>query len=258
MPGLRGSVRLSAALVAATLGAATAVADEVRVFAAASLTEALDAALAVCDPQAIGVYAGSGTAARQIEQGAPAALYISANPQWMDWLEKRGRIVSETRVDLLGNALVLVAPRDQLSTKPTTDGVPPDLPALLSDSRVAIADPEAVPAGIYAKQAMERNGWWADERLRKALIPGASVREALSWVARGDAGYGFVYRTDALREARVTVMMTFGPDAHDPIRYPAAVIADEDSPNARRLLTCLMGEEASGVFKRYGFEPLSD
>jgi len=256
MKALRGCVRFRALCVAvATLFSLPAQAESLKVFAAASLTDALDKALEVCtsdsDTHATGVYAGSGTLARQIEQGAPADLYISANPQWMDWLEKRGMIASETRFDLLGNRLVLAAARDAEGGTPQLEGIE-DFHHKFS---FAAAETNSVPAGIYARQALEAQGWW--DGVRDHLIQASNVREVLTWVIREEVTLGVVYRTDALNEPRAVIAHEFSPETHDPIRYPAAVVADNDSPNARRLLACLKGEEASEVFRQFGFTILA-
>lgn len=241
------------------VSAPTVHAETLKVFAAASLTDTLDEVLAICssktDLNATGIYAGSGTLARQIEQGAPAAIYISANPEWMDWLQKRGRIIEGQRVDLIGNSLVLVQSKSmELNTK--SEGTLPDLPAILKGRRIAIADPDSVPAGRYAKQAFETHDWWNKPEVQNALVPGVNVREVLSWVAKSEIAFGIIYHTDLLRDSRADLLWTFAADAHDPIRYPAAVIADNDSPNARRLLTCLKSKEASDVFIKFGFSVL--
>ena len=247
---------------AAVLFAAPAQAEGLRVFAAASLTEALDQALDVCETatglSATGVYAGSGTIARQIEQGAPADIYISANPQWMDWLEKRGMIVGETRIDLVGNDLVLISVRKAETKLYLEDGADwIDVITSPIPSKIALADMQTVPAGIYARQAMENAGLLKDPELNARLVQASNVREALSWVNRRELGLGFVYRSDA---ARIDVIGVFPvpSDLHDPIRYPAAVIADSNSPDAKRLLACLSGEEASEVFQAFGFTSLTD
>ncbi len=231
-------------------------AETLKVFAAASLTDTLDEVLLACSLKtgldATGIYAGSGTIARQIEHGAPATIYISANPEWMDWLQKRGRIVEEERVDLIGNTLVLIQ-FNLLKLKIKIENLPPDLPTILESKRIGIADPDSVPAGRYAKQALETHGWWDKPEVQNALVPGANVREVLSWVAKGDVAFGIVYHTDLLRENRVGALLTFDAGAHDPIRYPAAVTTDHDSPDARRFLTCLAGQEASDIFIKSGF-----
>lgn len=241
--------RLVSLAILALMPLSALAAEPLNVYAAASLTNALDRALAVCAEetgvQGRGIYSGSGTAARQIAQGAPAALYISANPQWMDWLEQRGMVVAGTRLDLLGNGLVMIE-NGQLGAAEPGGG---------EDDPFAIADPESVPAGRYAKQAMERTGLWPLSSGR--IVFAGNVREVLAWVARGEARYGIVYASDALSEDRVKVVRQFGGAEHDPVRYPAALVGDGDSPEARSLLACLKGEEAYDVFGRYGFTRVS-
>lgn len=249
MKVLRGFVALKALLIAGmALVASPASPSDIKVFAAASLTEALDQVLATCEADigvsATGIYAGSGTIARQIDQGAPASIYISANPQWMDWLQKRGRIIEETRADLLGNELVLIGP-------PETDGAQPTLdPEFLSGHRIAMGEPTSVPVGLYARQALQARGWW--ESL-ETIVQTSSVREVITWVVRGEVARGIVYLTDAKAEPRVSILLKFEPQEHDAIRYPAALIADYDTPKARRLLTCIKGKEASNIFEEFGF-----
>lgn len=241
-------------LLLATLIALPANAETLKIFAAASLTDALDAALVPCtansDFNAIGIYAGSGTIARQIEQGAPADIYISANPEWMDWLAKRERIVAETRVDLLGNELVLVS-MSEPDGEPDTNWVD-RLSANESAERIAVADMQSVPAGIYTRQALNSANLLQNSDFAARLVQASNVREAFTWVVRDEVSLGFVYRSDATGRD-IGAIFPVEETRHDPIRYPAAVIADNDSPNARRLLTCLQGEEASEIFKRYGF-----
>lgn len=232
---------------AAALFAVPVQAEGMRVFAAASLTDALDKALEVCtastEISATGIYAGSGAIARQIEHGAPADIYISANPQWMDWLEKRGMIAPATRIDLLGNRLVIIENRADQSDPPEA-------------SPFAIADPTTVPVGRYAKQALESTGAWPPEASK--LIYASNVREVLAWVARGEALRGVVYASDAKAEARIAVVKEFSESAHDPIHYPAAIVTDRNTPKTKRLLACLKDEEASDVFRRFGFTVLTD
>ena len=244
---LRGCVRSKASwILVAALFAAPANAEDLRVFAAASLTDALDQALEVCAAKteipATGIYSGSGTIARQIEHGAPADIYISANPQWMDWLDQRGMIAPATRVDLLGNRLVMIENRAAQSEATT-------------ETPFAIADPETVPVGRYTKQALESTSAWPPAASK--LVYASNVREVLAWVARGEAQHGVVYASDAKAEARVAVIKEFAESKHDPIRYPAALVADRDTTKAKRLLACLKGEEASDVFRQFGFSVLT-
>jgi molybdate transport system substrate-binding protein len=252
MKALSGSVALRALLIAgAALLASPVSASDIKVFAAASLTDALGRVLDVCEAEtgiaATGIYAGSGTIARQIDQGAPASLYISANPQWMDWLEKRGRIIAETRADLLGNALVLIgSPEGESNASPLGT-------AFFSTRRIAMGEPSSVPVGHYTRQARRSRGWW--DGLYN-IVQTSSVREVLTWVVRGEVAVGAVYRTDAKAEPRAKILLEFEADEHDPIRYPTAIIADYDSPKVRRLLTCIKGEKASGIFEKFGFTTL--
>ena len=254
MKALRGFVGLKALVLAgAALTALPAGATELRVFAAASLTDALDDVLVLCTATtgdtATGIYAGSGTIARQIDQGAPADLYISANPQWMDWLEQRDRIAGATRTDLLGNRLAFVTDTGDTDLLRGEAGRPW---AYFAEARIAVADTGSVPAGIYARQALENLGWWEQPDIQAALVQSSSVREALTWVLRGEAGFGIVYASDAKSTPHLKTVL-IDQKHHDPIRYPAAVVADNDSPEARRLLACLKGAEASDIFVNFGF-----
>jgi len=203
MKGLRGCVRPKGLwLVAAMFAAMPAQANDLKVFAAASLTEALDETLMVCTDEtglsATGVYAGSGTIARQIEQGAPADIYISANPQWMDWLEKRGMIADATRIDLVGNELVLISVRKDETLVYLEDSNPDWIDVITgftTPSKIAIADIQSVPAGIYARQAMERAGLLEDAEITSRLVQASNVREALTWVLRRELGLGLLSAT---------------------------------------------------------------
>lgn len=237
--------------------AAPAQAADVLVFAAASLKPALDVVLASPAARRIGdvsaSYAASSQLARQIEHAAPAALFISADPEWMDYLEQRDRIVAGTRSDLLGNALVLVAPRDSATSLSIANGF--GLAAALGDGgRLAIGEPGSVPAGKYAKSALLALGVWAQVEHR--LAPAVHVRAALGFVARNEAPLGVVYRSDAVSESAVRIVDTFPATTHAPIVYPVAVIAGGDTGAARRLLDYLHSAEAAAVFTRFGFDRL--
>lgn len=236
------------------LPAAPLRATEVLVFAAASLKPALDAIVAGPEAQAIGTikvsYAASSQLARQIEHGAPAALFISADQEWMDYVEARGAIATGTRANLLGNALVLVAPaasRTQLALAPGVDLVG----ALGADGRLAIGEPNSVPAGKYAKAALTSLGVW--DSLSRRVVAAESVRAALAFVVRGEAPLGVVYRSDAVSEPAVRVVDTFAASTHAPIVYPLAVLAAGDGPPARAFAALLRGPDAGAVFGRYGF-----
>jgi molybdate transport system substrate-binding protein len=227
------------------------------VFAAASLTDALkDVAnewQAAGHPPLTLSFAASSTLARQIEQGAPANLFISADEQWMDWASQRNLIAADTRRDLLGNALVMVAPKDH--AHPVTIAAGLDLLGLLGpDGRLAVGDPSNVPAGIYAQQALTRLGLW--QAVQPHLARAESVRAALLLVERGEAPAGIVYGTDAAVSPGVAVIGTFPKSSHDPITYPFAVTKAGDSAAARALLDYLAGPAAAAVFHARGFAVL--
>jgi molybdate transport system substrate-binding protein len=232
---------LAAAL--ALLLAPLARAEETRlhVFAAASLGEAVDAIIDAWPGEAVGVYAGSSTLARQIELGGPADVYISANPEWSAHLAAGGALRGDP-VDIASNALVAIG----------APGVDAPLARLIAgpQGRLAIADPEGVPAGIYARQALTGLGLWKGG---EGLLIGASVREALAWVSRGEAEIGIVYRTDAML-APGLAMDEIDPSLHDPIRYVAAATATAD-PMAEAFLAFLAGPEAQAILAGRGFGP---
>jgi len=230
-------------------------ADGELVFAAASLKPALDKILASPEAAAIGnvkaSYAASSQLAKQIEAGAPAELFISADQDWMDYVATRKLIVAETRADLLGNALVLVAPNDskvQLAIAPGFDLAG----ALGADGKLALGEPNSVPAGKYAKAALTRLGAW--DRVASHVVSADNVRAALNFVARGEAALGVVYRSDAVSEPAVRVVATFPEDSHAPIIYPAAIVAGHDSPAARKLLELLKQPKQRAVFADLGFD----
>jgi molybdate transport system substrate-binding protein len=234
---------------AALLAAWPASAADLTVFAAASLRGALGEALELWSAEAdrtVAVsYAGSSALARQIEAGAPADVFVSANAEWMDALEARGLILPRTRIDLVGNALVLVAGAE-VAAFPLAD-----LPDRLVDGRLAMALHDAVPAGIYGRQALTSLGIW--EAVRDRVAQADNVRAALAYVATGEAPYGIVYASDAAAEPRVRVVVTFPPQSHDEITYPAAVVAGGDRDLATSLLDHLAGEASGAVFRRHGF-----
>ena len=249
------------AVVAATLALFVAalpriaLADDLLIFAAASLKPSLDEIMATPDAKAIGEikasYAASSQLAHQIESGAPAALFISADEDWMDAVASKNRIVADTRVDLLGNALVLVAPKDstiKLTIAPKFDLVG----ALGKDGRIALGEPNSVPAGKYAKSSLTALGVW--DAVQPRIVSADNVRAALNFVAKGEAPLGVVYRSDAISEPAVRVVDTFPESTHAPIVYPAAVLTDHDTPAARKLLALLRAPGTQAIFRRYGFD----
>jgi molybdate transport system substrate-binding protein len=241
------------ALGVATLGPVGSVAGEITVFAAASMTNALadietDFEAATGHDLVVSL-AGSSVLARQIQQGAPADIFISANPGWMDTLEADGLVAEGTRFDLLGNSLVLIA--HGTGAAPVAIGPGTDLACLLGDGRLAMALVDAVPAGIYGKAALESLGLWEGVEARVAQAD--NVRAALAFVAAGEAPYGIVYATDAVAEGAVTVIGTFPADTHPPITYPVAAMAASDSPLTGTFLDYLRGPEARAAFEAQGF-----
>lgn len=234
---------------------ALAASDGVMVFAAASLKNAMDEVVADYEREhdtSVRVsYAGSSTLARQIEQGAPADLYVSANQKWMDRLHERGLIRTSSRVDLLRNTLVLVAPAGS-DTHITLDRQTDLRAALGDDGYLAMANTDAVPAGIYGRQSLQRLGLW--QKLQGHIAQADDVRAALALVARGEAPLGVVYASDALAEKKVRVVAKFAADSHDPIVYPAALLADVDKPAAQKLLAFMRDDAARAIFERWGFE----
>ena len=239
------------ALAIATLCVLPARADppQILVFAAASLKNALDDAAAGYAPAKVTLsYAASGALAHQIEAGAPAALFISADEEWMDELATKDLIEPGSRLDLLGNALVLIAPA--ASAARFALGHDSDLAAPLGDSRLAIGDPQSVPAGKYAEEALVKLGLWAG--LEPHLARAESVRAALALVDRGEAPLGIVYQTDAAADGKVRIVDRFPADSHKPITYPAALLKGAGAP-AKDFLAWLKTPAATGYFDKQGF-----
>jgi molybdate transport system substrate-binding protein len=252
-----GAPAAAALLVLAALGAARpAAAEDVVVFAAASLKNALDDAVGAYQ-QAGGdkvnvSYAASPALAKQIESGAPADIFVSADLDWMDYLQQRSLIKPETRKTLLGNRLVLVAP----SSSDIKLEIAPNFPlaSLLKDGRLAIADPDAVPAGKYGKAALEKLGVWPSvaDRLARA----ENVRAALFFVSRQEAPLGIVYQTDAAADKGVKIVAVFPEDTHPPIVYPVALTAASKSAGAAKFLGFLESATAKPIFEKQGFTVL--
>jgi molybdate transport system substrate-binding protein len=239
------------------LVAPVAQAANLLVFAAASLKPALDEIIATPAAKAIGEitvsYAASSQLARQIEHDAPAALFISADPEWMDYVEQRGKLVSGSRSDLLGNGLVLIAPKDSTIRLDIAPGF--DLSGALGpEGRLAIGEPNSVPAGKYAKAALSALGVWKSVESR--LVPAVHVRAALSFVARGETPLGIVYRSDAVSDEQVRVVDRFPLATHPPIVYPVALLKNGDDDAGHRLLDLLHSAQAGAIFVRFGFDRL--
>jgi molybdate transport system substrate-binding protein len=230
-------------------------AQEVTVFAAASLTDAMKdvAALWVTDghPAPRLSFGSSSTLARQIEQGAPAGLFASADEKWMDYLAEKDLIVTGTRKDLVGNDLVLVVPASKPRHVTIDSGF--DLVGLLgANGRLAVGDPGHVPVGIYAEQTLRKLGLW--DKVEARLARTDDVRSGLLLVEREEAPAGIVYATDAAVSKGVMVAGTFPANSHDPVAYPFAVTKAGDTAEARALLAFLAGPQARAVFVQRGFK----
>jgi molybdate transport system substrate-binding protein len=233
--------------------AAAAEPGKVTVFAAASTTNAVSDIGKMFTENGRGdftpSFASSSTLAKQIAQGAPADVYISANPKWMAYLEDEEMVEPGTRADLLGNRIVLIAPADSDVSVELTEGV--NLAGMLGEDKLAMGDPDHVPAGMYGKQAMESLGMWA--AVSPKVARAKDVRAALALVERAEAPLGVVYATDAAISTKVRVVATFPESAHPPITYPVAIVKDKATPTARAFLEFLRSPEAQAVFEKYGF-----
>lgn len=235
-------------------GLAPAQTKELVIFAAASLKNALDenAANWVREsgkPAPKISYAASNALARQLEQGAPADLFFSADLDWMDYAQAKKLIRPDSRVSLLANRIALVAPADATTSIALAPGV--DLTAALGSGRLAMANVDSVPAGRYGKAALEKLGGW--DKVRDRIAQADNVRAALLLVARGEAPLGIVYTTDAAAEPKVKVIATFPEDSHPPIIYPVAVTRDSVNPDARGFLSYLRGAGPKAAFEKQGF-----
>lgn len=231
----------------------SAQAGQVTVFAAASLKEALDDVVtrfhAETGHSVVTSFAGSSLLARQIEQGAPADIFVSASSDWMDVLETSGAIRAETRVDLLSNHLVLVGSQARVDVDTITPQT--DLITMLGGGRLAMALTTSVPAGIYGKAALETLGLWND--VAASVAETDNVRTALALVALGAAPFGIVYATDAKAEKRVDIVGIFPTQTHPEIIYPAAIVSRSTSPTAATFLDYLRSDTAHDVFEDHGF-----
>ncbi|NDJ58396.1 molybdate ABC transporter substrate-binding protein [Enterobacteriaceae bacterium 4M9] len=245
---------LGAALTISVAGQAAAAAEKVTVFAAASLTNALQEIASQYKKEkqveVVSSFASSSTLARQIEAGAPADVFISADQKWMDYAVEKSTIQTETRVNLLTNSLVVVAPQASEQAAFTLSDKT-DWLALLKDGRLATGNPDHVPAGIYAKEALTKLGAW--NTLEPKLAPAEDVRGALALVERAEAPLGIVYGSDAVASKGVKVVATFPEDSHKKVEYPMAVVKDHQNATVEGFYNYLKGPEAAAVFKRYGF-----
>ena len=228
--------------------------EQITVFAAASLKNALDDTNAAFT-KATGVkitasYAASSALAKQIEQGAPADVFISADLQWMDYASGRKLIKADTRVNLLGNKLVLIAPADsKIANVAIGHGF--DIAKLAGASRIAVADVNAVPAGRYAKAALEKLGAWAAAEPK--LAQAENVRATLAFVARDETPIGIVYETDTKVEPKVKVIGAFPDGSYPPVTYPVAATVTTTKQSVPQYLHFLRSPAAKAIFEKYGF-----
>ncbi len=233
---------------------ATAQDKSLTVFAAASMKNALDdvdtAYTAKTGVKIVASYAASSALAKQIEQGAPADIFVSADTDWMDYATAKKNINEPTRVNLLGNSIVLIAPKDSKIDN-VLIGPGFDLAKLVGDGKIATADVKSVPVGKYAKASLEKLGAWTAAEPKFAMTE--NVRAALALVARGEAVLGIVYSTDAKVEPGVKIVGTFPADSHPPIIYPVAATTTA-KPEAAEYLAFLRSSSAKAIFEKYGFK----
>lgn len=232
----------------------SALAARVTVFAAASLTNALQD-IAKQYQQETGdevvlSFASSSTLARQIEAGAPANVFISADQKWMDYLQEKQGIDTTSRKTLLANSLVVIVPESS-KQQPVTIDARTDWNKLLQGGRLAVGDPDHVPVGIYMKQAMQQLGAW--DNIADKLAPAQDVRSGLALVERNEVPIGVVYSSDAQVTPKVKIIGHFPPESYPKVEYPLALISDHDNPDSRRFYNYLQQATATAVFQRYGF-----
>lgn len=250
---MRRLARYAAVMLTAIAVSGAAFAADITMFAAASLSTALPEIAAVYQKQSGKTvtfsFAASSVLAHQIEASPGADVFMSADADWMDYLDKKGLIQPASPKTLLATKLVLIAP----SAAPVTLKIAPnfDLAGVLKGGRLAVADPASVPAGKYAKASLTALGVWP--AVESKLASAENVRVALAYVARGETPLGIVYKTDALAEPKVKIVDTFPGKSHPPIVYPVALTKDA-RPEAKAFLTFLEGREARAIFVKYGFE----
>jgi molybdate transport system substrate-binding protein len=241
-------------LICMQITAATPPPPQITLFAASSLKESMDAISAQWTKKSgqkvVVSYAASSALAKQIEQGAPADIFISADREWMDYLQQRNKVAANTRFNLVGNGLVLIVPAS--STQASISLNKPDaFLQALGDGRLAVAETGSVPAGRYAKQSLTKMKAW--DSVSNKLAQGENVRAAMAFVARGESPLGIVYATDAKAEPKVRVIAIFPDDSHDAIVYPAAAVAATSPESTKGFLKFLQGSQAKTIFKQAGF-----
>jgi molybdate transport system substrate-binding protein len=247
--------RISRALAGGSLAlaAAVAAAQDVTVFAAASLANAFEeVGKAYRASGGVPVkfsFAASSTLAKQIESGAAADIFASADEQWMDYLAERNLIATATRSRRLGNALVLITPPGDARKVEIRPGF--DLAGMIGSAKLATGDPAHVPVGRYAQQALATLGVW--DAVAPKIARTDNVRAALLLVERGEAPFGIVYATDAAVSGKVNIAGAFPPDSYPPVSYPFAILAKRDRPEVRSFFEYLLGPEAQAVYRKAGF-----
>jgi molybdate transport system substrate-binding protein len=237
--------------------APAAFADDVLIFAAASLKNALDDAITSYTKTGGAApkvsYGSSGALAKQIDADAPADIFISADPNWMNDVQKNNKIRTDTRFDYLGNVLVLVEPADSTTKVDISQGFP--LAKMLDDNKLAMADPDSVPAGMYGKAALQKLGVW--DAIEPKVARAQDVRGALLFVSRKESPFGIVYQTDAAADKGVKIAGVFPANTYPPIIYPAAITASSKSPDAAKFLAYLKSDAAKPSFTKQGFAILA-
>lgn len=255
----RRSVRLAAAAAALTLALAAPPAQAqtqaaATVFAAASMTNALQDIGKLYKEKTgkdvIFSFAASSVLAKQLEQGAPAGVFISADTKWMDYAEGKDLTLKATRVTPLSNSLVLIMPADRAKEVRIDKGFD-WLGFLGADGRIATGLTDSVPIGVYAKAALTSLGQW--DKVKDRVVGAESVRAALALVERGEAAAGIVYSTDAAIAKNVKIVATFPADSHPPVEYPYEIVKGQDTPETRAVFDFLVGPEAKTVYAKYGF-----
>lgn len=247
---------IGGAALACGLAAQAVAAEKITLFAAASLTNALEEIANEYqqgkEVRIVASFASSSTLARQIEQGAPADMFVSADQQWMDYIIDKQQMAKETRYTLLGNQLVLIAAKtakqEQIELTRQTDWN-----NLLHGGRLSVGDPDHVPAGIYAKEALQYLGAWAT--LEPQLARANNVRSAMAMVERGEAPLGIVYGSDAVASDKVKVIAIFPQASHKPVEYPMAIVKGRQTPAVTAFYDYLKSPQAAAIFARFGFTP---
>ncbi len=249
---MRRAVLAVAAVAALSLPAAAQ--ENVTIFAAASMKNALDAVAASwIGGKATISYAASSALAKQIEEGAPADIFVSADLDWMKYLSDRNLTKKDTETRLLGNTIVLIAAADSAASAKLESGF--DLAGLLAGGKLAMANVDSVPAGKYGKAALESLGIW--NSVSASVAQAENVRAAMALVATGEAPLGIVIATDAAAEPKVKVLATFPEGSHPPIIYPVAVLAESKSAAAEAFLRYMQGDSARAVYEGQGFSVLT-